>query len=235
MASSLIDIERLRKANAGLRPVRIERLRLDARERVALLGLDAAGAETLVNLVTGALLPDDGVVRVFGRETGAVTDPDDWLQMLEPFALISMRAVLLADLTVAQNVALSFTLSVDPVPDAVAADVRRLGVEAGIPQSDLERPLGAVAAETVARCHLARALAGDPTLLLLEHANGLTTSADAAAFGRDIARVADRRRAAVLALTADESFAYAVGRTVSRVDGATGRLESLAAWRRWFR
>jgi hypothetical protein len=124
---------------------------------------------------------------------------------------------------------------VDPVSDHVMADVRRLAIEAGVPPGDLDRPLGAVPNETLARCHLAKAVALNPSLLLVEHANALTSPADAPAFGRDIARVAEGRRAAVLAMTADDTFARAAGRRVSALDAPTGRLLSKSGWRSWLR
>ncbi|MDO8835689.1 MAG: hypothetical protein Q7V01_08830, partial [Vicinamibacterales bacterium] len=89
--------------------------------------------------------------------------------------------------------------------------------------------------DVIARCHLARALAADPAVLVLEHANALTQPADAPAFGRDIARIADGRRLAVLAITADDLFARAVTPRVYDLDAATGRLTSRSGWRSWFR
>jgi ABC-type transporter Mla maintaining outer membrane lipid asymmetry ATPase subunit MlaF len=230
-----LQVERLRKQYGGLRPLRVEALQVGDAERVAVLGIDAPAAETLVSLLTGATLPDEGVVRLFGRDTATITDAGDWFEMLDRVGIVSTRAVLVGELTVAQNLALAFTLSVDPVSDEVMADVRRLAIEAGVPPGDLDGPLGAVAKETLARCHLAKAVALNPSLLLVEHANALTSPADAPAFGRDIARVADGRRAAVLAMTADDMFARAVGRRVLSLDAPTGRLVSQSGWRSWFR
>jgi ABC-type transporter Mla maintaining outer membrane lipid asymmetry ATPase subunit MlaF len=228
-----ISIDRLRHDYAALRPLRIESLTLDAGRRVAILGVDAPGAEILVNLLTGAILPTAGVVRIFGRDTSAMTDPQDWLATLDRFGIISTRSVLVGELTVAQNLAMAFTLSVDPVADEVMAAVRRLAVEAGVPLAQLDRPFGETSLDVLARCHLARAIATDPSVLILEHANALTAPADAPAFGRDIARVAEGRHLSVLAVTVDEAFACAVARNVYAVDAATGSLVSRSGWRRW--
>ena len=63
----------------GLRPLRIQELRVAAAEHVALVGLDQPMAEVFVNLVTGASLPDHGDVRVFGRSTSpSSTAPNGW-------------------------------------------------------------------------------------------------------------------------------------------------------------
>lgn len=232
--SDVITIDRLRKNYVALRPLRIESLRLAPARRTALLGIDADGAEILVNLITGSSLPDEGTIGVFGRETTAIASADEWLATLGRFGVISRRADLLDELTVAQNLALAFGLSVDPVPDAVMAEVRRLSVESGVPLEALTLLPQAAGAVVRARCHLARALAVEPSVLLVEHGQALTEPADAAAFGRDIARAARGRHLAVLAITADESFADAVAGSVYAVEPATGRLVPRSGWRRWF-
>lgn len=233
--SRALEFERVRKEYGGLRPLRIASLRLDPGQRQAVTGMDSSAAEALVNLATGATLPDEGVVRVLGRDTSSVTDPDEWLTTLDRFGMVSVRAVLVGELTAAQNLAMAFTLSVDPIEPTVLDDVRRLAVEAGVPLDQLDRPLGALTPEVTARCHLARAMAADPAVLVLEHANALTTPADAPAFGRDIARIADGRRLAILAITADDLFARAVTPRVFALDAATGRLTPQSGWRSWFR
>ena len=59
-----LQITGVRKSYGGLRPLRIQSLAIAAGERVAMTGLDAAAAEMMVNLVTGASLPDEGEIRV---------------------------------------------------------------------------------------------------------------------------------------------------------------------------
>ena len=67
----VVEIAAVTKSYGGLRPLRIRALAVAPGERVAIAGIDAAGAEVMVNLVTGASLPDEGEIRVFGRaDTG---------------------------------------------------------------------------------------------------------------------------------------------------------------------
>ena len=109
-ATPVLEIVDLRKAYAGLRPLRLQRLSIAAAERVAVLGLDAAAAEVLVNLVTGAALPDAGDIRVLGQSTADITDGEAWLGTLDRFGVVSERAVMLEGATLAQNLAMPFTL-----------------------------------------------------------------------------------------------------------------------------
>ena len=50
----------------GLRPLRIEQLSVPAGGQTALIGFDQPMAETFVNLVTGATLPEQGTVMLAG-------------------------------------------------------------------------------------------------------------------------------------------------------------------------
>ena len=79
-------------------------------ERVAIIGLDAGGAEVLVNLVTGRSVPTAGAVRVLGSGHAEIADGDEWLASLDRFGIVSERAVLLDGATVEQNLAMPFTL-----------------------------------------------------------------------------------------------------------------------------
>jgi hypothetical protein len=67
------------------------------------VGLDQVAAEVFTNLVTGAILPETGDIRVFGRPTSAIADSDDWLATVDRFGIVSERAVLLDQLSVLQN------------------------------------------------------------------------------------------------------------------------------------
>ena len=234
MADPLLEVRGVKKHYGGLRPLRLAALAVTPRDRLAIVGVDAPSAEILVNLLTGATLPDEGEVRLFGRPTSAISAADDWLKTLDRIGMVSPRAMLAEDFTVRQGIAMAFTLSLDPVPESVAADVSRVARDAGLAGSDLGTRLSDAPPMVKARCRLARALATTPAVLLLEHANALVPG-DAAGFGRDISALAKRRGMAVIALTADEAFAHAVAERVLALDAATGQLKARGGWRRWFR
>ena len=234
MPEPLIDVRGVTKNYGGLRPLRLAALTVVPGDRLALLGLDAAAAEVLVNLLTGATLPDEGEVRVFGRATSSITDADDWVATLDRIGMVSPRAMLAEELTVAQGIAMAFTLSLDPIPATIAADVERLAGETRLAAGDLGTRLADAPPLVKARCRLARALSTAPAVLLLEHANALVPDG-AAGFGREIAGLAKARGMAVVAITADDSFAGAVADTVFALDAATGALKARGGWPGWFR
>src|SRR5688572_15748500 len=113
-AEPVLRIERVTKNYQGLRPLRLASLVLLPGERVAIAGLDAPAAEVLVNLVTGAAVPDDGDISILGRRTTAIEHADDWLAWLDLFGIVSERGVLLEGASVQQNLAMPYTLAIDP-------------------------------------------------------------------------------------------------------------------------
>jgi phospholipid/cholesterol/gamma-HCH transport system ATP-binding protein len=224
----------VQKDYRGLRPLRIQELDVHAGESVALVGFDQITAEVFVNLATGAITPDEGDVRVFGQSTRDITDGEAWLASLDRFGLLSERAVLLDEMTVAQNLAVPFSLELDPIPDAVRRDVAALAKEVGLDEGDLLKGAGALNAAARLRVRLARAIALKPRLLLSEHPNASLAAADVPAFAADLGRVLSGRNLASVTLTADRTFASAIAERVLTLQPATGELKAAAGWRRWF-
>jgi D-xylose transport system ATP-binding protein len=231
----LVSLRGVTKDYHGLRPLRIERLELREGESIAMTGLDRAGAEVLVDLITAASLPDSGDVDIFGKPTRSITGSDTWLRELDHFGIVSERAVLLEQLTVEQNLALPMTLELDELQPAVRARVRELAVEVGIATDELPHALARLDATGRLRVRLGRALAINPRVLLAEHPNATLPPSDAPTFAADFLRIIERRHLAALVLTADRTFAGAVAERVLTLQPATGELKSSAGWRRWFR
>jgi len=222
--SPVLQISRVRKQYHGLRPLRITELSIAGGERVALSGLDAGAAEVLVNLVTGASLPDEGEVIVTGRSTASIADGEDWLASLDRFGIVSPRAVLLDAATLLQNLAMPLTLEIEPVPPAIAEQVNALAREAGIDPVQLEKPIAALDAVTRARAHLARAVALEPSLLILEHPTAGFVAGDGASFGQAVASVAGARSLATLMISEDVEFSAAAATRRLALQGASGDL-----------
>jgi predicted ABC-type transport system involved in lysophospholipase L1 biosynthesis ATPase subunit len=220
------------KTYGGLRPLRIAELRVAAGDRVALLGFDQASAEVFVNLATGATLPDAGEVRVFGRPTAAIDDGADWLAMVDRFGIVSGRAVLLDALSVIQNLAIPFTLEIEPPPAHVRERAEGLAREVGLPEGSWDLPMAQLDAAGWLRVRFGRAIALDPGILLLEHASARLAREEVALMGATMRAVAAGRGIALVAATADERFAATVADRILTLEPATGRLRERR--RRWF-
>lgn len=220
----LVEFSGVVKDYQALRPLRLANLRVAPGAVVSVTGIDAPGAEVLVNLMTAAVRPDAGDVRLFGRSTAEIDDYEGWLAMLDGLGLVSERAVLLAQCTVAQNLALPLTLEIEPIRQEVLPAVRALAAEVGLPPGVLETPVGAAAPDVVQRVRLGRALALNPRLIVAEHPSAALPRESVAGFARDLARVVAARQAALLAISADRDFTRALGGTRLALDPKTGVL-----------
>ena len=225
MNQPILELVGVTKQYGALRPLRIERLLVDAGEQVALLGFDQPAAEVLINLITGASLPDTGHVRVFGRSTSEIVDSADWLSLLDRFGIVSERAALLEPLTVIQNLAIPFGLEIEPPPPSIIRQASDLASEVGIAEASWERRVGDLDAALRMRVRLARALALGPGLLLVEHPTATLPSHEVAPFGRKLRAVAEARASAALTMTADPTYAAATASRALRLEPATGRLK----------
>jgi ABC-type transporter Mla maintaining outer membrane lipid asymmetry ATPase subunit MlaF len=230
----LVSVRDVRKDYHGLRPLRVQHLELERGARMAITGIDRPAAEVLTNLITGATLPDEGEVEIFGASTRAITDADHWMRELDRFGILSERVVLLDRFTVEQNLAIPLSLELESMASELRAHVSRLALEVGIAASYLAQPLAGLAAGAQLRLRLGKALALDPAVLVAEHPNALLPPAEVSGFAADFLRVVSNRGIASLVLTADRTFAAAVADAVFTLEPATGELKPAGGWRRWF-
>jgi ABC-type transporter Mla maintaining outer membrane lipid asymmetry ATPase subunit MlaF len=226
VSGPVLELKDVSKDYHGLRPLRISSLAVAPGEQVALLGFDQSTAEVFVNLVTGASLPDRGEIRLFGRPTSDISDSTDWLTVVDRFGIVSRRAVLLNSLTVVQNLAMPYTLEVEPPAAAVRERAVALAEETGLAASTLDRPVAELDALGVFSVRLARAVALDPAVLLFEHPTAEMAPADLAELATRCRAVASKRNIATVVLTADAEFAAAAASRVLTLEPATGRLTS---------
>ncbi len=225
-----VSIRDLHKDYQGLRPLRVREFTLAPGDIVSLAGVDLAAAEVLVSLLTGVALPDAGDVRLFDCSTSAIDDTSQWLSLLDRIGLITARAVLIDQYTVLQNLALPLTVAIDPVSPEWAPTVEALAREAGVPDTCWRQKVGEADADAQARVRLGRALALGPAVLLAEHPTATLPRDRVAAYGEDLGRIARTRGLALLAITADEVFARALGGRRLTHHPATGECRAAGFW-----
>jgi ABC-type lipoprotein export system ATPase subunit len=224
-----LELSGVVKDYRGLRPLRIDGLSAAPGDQLAILGLDRASAEMLINLITGATLPDRGDVRVFGQATTAIRDSDEWMTFVDRFGIVSERAVLLEAMSVVQNLAIPLSLEVEPMPDELRQRATALAREVELPQDGWERRVADLDEASRVRVRLGRALALGPSVVLLEHPTAQVPRGEVVALGRDVRAILARRGAVGLTLTADRAFADAVAARALTLDPSTGRLAAARA------
>jgi predicted ABC-type transport system involved in lysophospholipase L1 biosynthesis ATPase subunit len=148
--------------------------------------------------------------------------------------VISARGILIDQFSVLQNVAMSLTLEVDPIDPRIVPQARELAQEAGIDGGTFDVPAGRAGDDVKMRVHLARAVALGARLLVAEHPSASLSREAVSAFGADLARVARGRGIALLAITADDVLAKAIGGQRLELVPATGELRAPGFLRKLF-
>jgi len=168
----LLEVERLSKQFGGLQAVKDLSFTVGEGEIVALIGPNGAGKTTAFALIAGFLHPDAGRIRFRGRSVVGRTPHQvcalgiaRTFQIVRPFPRLA----------VLDNVLVGALLR---HPDVAAATARAEAVlaEVGL-AAKRDRPAGGLTLAERKRLELARALATEPTLLLLDEVMaGLTAS-----------------------------------------------------------
>jgi ribose transport system ATP-binding protein len=151
----LLEVRNVAKRYGPVVALRSADLVVEPGEIHALLGANGAGKSTLVKILTGVIRHDSGTIAVNG-EPVKIASPEGARRV--GFAPVFQDPALLPDLTVAQNLRLTRT----PIGAAREwLDRMELTVDLTEMASDLPLP-------TLRMLDLARALARDPQLLLLD-------------------------------------------------------------------
>ncbi len=160
---AVLEAEGVSKRFGGLQAVAEASLRVEPGRITALIGPNGAGKTTLFAMISGFLRPDSGSIRFDGREiTGLAAHRVCRLGLVRTFQIVQP----FAGLTVRENIAVGGHLK---EPDrgralaAAAAIARQLGMEAM-----LDAPAQSLTVAGRKRLELARALAAQPRLLLLD-------------------------------------------------------------------
>ena len=220
----MLELTAVSRQYGALRPLRIENLHVAPAEQIALVGLDQPAAEAFINLITGATLPDAGTVRVFSQTTTDIAGDTHWLALLDRFGIVSARAVLLESLSVVQNLAMPFSLEIEPPPHETRHRAIALAREVGLAEDTWDTPVSGLSGLDKVRVRLARALALGPSLVVLEHPSARLARGDVRLLGRQLSAVVGARGLASILLTMDQELVEAAGVRTLVLDPATGRL-----------
>lgn len=147
----------------GLVAVQDVDLAIKEGEIVALIGPNGAGKTTLFNVISGFLKPDQGRVIFRGRDiTGLKPHYICKLGLVRTFQFVKP----FANLTVKENIAVGAHTRIAGRAEARAV-AARIACEVGM-ENMLDQPASALTVAGLKRLELARALATNPKLLLLD-------------------------------------------------------------------
>jgi osmoprotectant transport system ATP-binding protein len=152
---------------AGGRPVLADfNLAIEPGETIVLLGRSGSGKTTALRLVNGLIFPASGQVLVEGKPT------TEWnpVDLKRRIGYVIQEAGLFPHFTVAANVGIVPRLAGWP-PEKIAARVTEMLANVGLPEY-AERFPKSLSGGQRQRVGVARALAGNPSLLLLDEPFG---------------------------------------------------------------
>ena len=193
-------------------------LSIGAGEVVALVGASGAGKTTVLKLVNRLLLPDAGHVRVQG------TDTREWdpIRLRRSVGYVIQEVGLFPHLTVADNVAVVPRLEQWPA-GRVGARVRELLELIGLePETYGGRWPDELSGGQRQRVGVARALAADPPVLLMDEPFGSLDPVTRRQLQAEFRRIQSLLRKSVMLVTHDLGEAMALGDRIGVLDD--GRL-----------
>jgi branched-chain amino acid transport system ATP-binding protein len=159
----MLQVRGLSKRFGGLMAVRSVDLDVAAGSITALIGPNGAGKTTTFAMIAGFIAPDTGTVRLEGTDiTGGRPDRIAALGMVRTFQITQP----FAGLTVMENIRVGAFLRHHDRSSAEDA-AREVGTRLGLGKL-LDRPAAALTVAARKRLEVARALATEPRLLLLD-------------------------------------------------------------------
>jgi osmoprotectant transport system ATP-binding protein len=197
-------------------------LAVEEGETLAVIGRSGSGKTTALKLVNALLMPTAGEVRVAGRATTAW----DAIRLRRRTGYVIQEMGLFPHLTVARNVGLVPELEGWP-RERIGRRVEELLALVGLPAAEFAgRYPHQLSGGQRQRVGVARALAADPPLLLLDEPFGALDPITRAELQREFRALQARLRKTAIFVTHDMREAALVGDRIAVVAG--GRLRAVA-------
>ena len=191
-------------------------------ETLVLLGRSGSGKTTLLRLINGMLLPSEGEVRVQDRSTA------DWdpIRLRRGIGYVIQDAGLFPHFTVAENVALVPTLEKWHAARTAARVEQMLQLVGLDPHEFARRRPRDLSGGQRQRVGVARALAADPPILLMDESFGALDPVTRAELQREFSALARRLGKTIVFVTHDLREALLLASRIVLLEG--GRIVATA-------
>ncbi len=156
MPDAVLDATGVAKRFGAVQALKNASLMVGAGQVVALMGANGAGKSTFVKILTGVLKPDSGHVKIKGRDSTVANPAGARKWGLVP---VYQEPSLIPDLSVADNLQLG---------DTAVAPFRHWVSELGLPDLRQDAMIRSLPLASLRIVDLARALAMEPDVLLLD-------------------------------------------------------------------
>jgi osmoprotectant transport system ATP-binding protein len=206
--AGIVQFDRVHYSYPGRAPVLTDvTLSIERGEILALVGRSGVGKTTILKLVNRLLLPLSGVVRVEGRDTREW----DGIRLRRRIGYVLQDVGLFPHMTVEENVGLLPRLEHWPA-DRTRGRTRALLDLVGLPgASYAQRRPAELSGGQRQRVGLARALAIDPPILLMDEPFGALDPVTRVELRREFTRIQRELGTTVVIVTHDMAEAFALG------------------------
>jgi phospholipid/cholesterol/gamma-HCH transport system ATP-binding protein len=166
-SAPVVAVEDLHKSFGSQKVLNGISLTVRRGETLAVLGRSGSGKSVLLRLIIGLQKPDSGAVRIHGQDIAGLT-LDQIGEIRKKIGFLFQHAALYDSQTVEQNVAFPLQHHKKEMSKSERADrVKKLLAEVGM-EGDLEKMPSDISGGMQKRVGLARALALEPDILLLD-------------------------------------------------------------------
>jgi branched-chain amino acid transport system ATP-binding protein len=211
---SLLEVEEVVVRFGGVVAVNGATFHVDEGTVVGLMGPNGAGKTTLFNVITGLQEPTHGRVRFDGRD---ITDEAPRRRALAGIGRTFQRLEVFGSLSVGDNIRVAAEMRGLDDPEHVRdALLERVGLTAFA-----DTPADAVPTGIARLTELARALACEPRLLLLDEPSSGLNEQETAAFADLVRSLADDEGRSVLIVEHDVELVLGVCSTIHVLDFGT--------------
>jgi osmoprotectant transport system ATP-binding protein len=210
-APAALEFDRTGRRYGAVRAVDAVSLTIGPGEFVALVGASGSGKSTLLKMVNRLVVPDSGRVLVEGEETGLLP----LAGLRRKIGYVFQGIGLFPHMSVAENIAIGPRLAGETLSPERIADLLEL-VE--LEPSMAARLPDALSGGQRQRVGVARALAGEPHLLLMDEPFGALDPVTRAALGNKVRELHDRLALTTVMVTHDMAEALLLASRVLVMD-----------------
>jgi phospholipid/cholesterol/gamma-HCH transport system ATP-binding protein len=217
-SAPVIAVEGLHKSFGSQKVLNGISLTVGRSDTLAVLGRSGTGKSVLLRLIIGLERPDSGSVRIHGRDIAGLAI-DQMGEVRKKMGFLFQHAALYDSLTVEQNVAFPLQHHKKEMSKSERSDrARELLVEVGM-EGNLEKMPADISGGMQKRVGLARALALEPDILLLDEPTAGLDPISSAEIDDLILKLQKEHHMASIVVTHDLHSAKTIADRLALLDG----------------